>query len=392
MCYTPKQINQFKRHIRHNPEKGCTVLATDLGIGECMVRKLRAQVREEDMEVKEQDSHAKAQITVQKLRDTQRIERAAWRSEARVHGEIIPVFEAFLEAVPKIGHSPQPTNTPTDGPTLLIQLSDLHIGQTITLPNNHVDTKVLSQRLFRYAMECIKLGEAFSCRRAVILLTGDICTSDRRAGELAAIEYNRSHALLNAFEILSGFIDLISSNFKVSNIVSVLGNEARLEKDLELGHKNFFNNFDWIVHQMLEARYNGAIQCAPVTNPIERVLEVDGVNICMAHGLVKAQAKSVEQFAYYKAKYPEISYLITGHVHQEMVTLNTSRSSGLPGANEYSTYSLGFPDNNPGQTCHIVQGARVISVPVPLNQTHEYMFLFTPKPDKESIQDVTLRV
>jgi hypothetical protein len=231
----------------------------------------------------------------------------------------------------------------------------------------------------------VKFGLKVGARRCVFALTGDLITSNRRPGEVATLEYNRAHATLNAFEIISGAINMVTSYIPVTNVVSICANEARVDLFLEFNHKCLFENFDWIIDRMLKAHYNGAIKFGEFTNPVERLVNIDGVNLLLTHGLVKPKDTPERQVAYYRAKYPEMDYMIAGHIHRELVALGYSRSPGLPGANDYSTFSLGIPSHCPGQTFHLVQDGRVFSFPTDLTEVGEEYFEFTEPPTSEAI-------
>jgi hypothetical protein len=233
----------------------------------------------------------------------------------------------------------------------------------------------------------MEFGMSMGVKRCIFALTGDLISSDRRTGELASIEYNRAHSALNAFEIISGMISRASYYMPVTHLVSVLGNEPRVQKDLELNHKSFYDNFDWVVDRMLAARHSD-IKFTDFTNPVEKIITVDNANILLTHGLAKPRETPDKQFAYYKAKYPEIHHIICGHIHSELIAAGFSRSGGLPGANDYSTYTLGIPESRPSQTFHIVNNGRVYSFPVDLTSPGEDYFPFTPPPSTESIATV----
>lgn len=324
---------------------------------------------------------------LQRAQDTNRIERALIRKEIRRENRAEELFEQLMELVPEaqVNKSVNSVGIDAEGGTLIIGLSDVHIGMTVAMPNNVVNTKILSKRLYAYAAAAVKMGLRLNVKRCIFALTGDITTSKRRTGEAAAIEYGRAHAVVNAFELVSGMINFVSSYIKVTNVISVLGNEPRIDEDLELTHKCFYENFDWVLDRMLMAHYNGSIKFSNFTNPVEKLITVDGVNILLTHGLVKPRDTPDKQFNYYKTKYPEMNYMLCGHIHSELVALGYSRSSGLPGANEYSTYSLGIPSSKPGQTFHLVQDGRVFSFPIDLTETSEYFFPFTEPPKSADI-------
>lgn len=329
----------------------------------------------------------KKAAALQRQMDANRVERAMVRKEARAFNSSKEMFNeliGLIEGNKHLSSVPKPVIDGGSG-SLIIQLSDIHSGSTVSLPNNVVNMQILSKRLYSYIDAAIKMGLKAGVKRCIFALTGDLISSDRRPGEKATIEYNRAHATLNAFEIISGAINRVSCSIPVTNVVSICANEARVQEDLELTHKCFYDNFDWIIDRMLKAYYNGAIKFSDFTNPVERMIEVDGVNILLSHGLVKPRESPQKQVEYYRKKYPEMNHMMVGHIHSELCANSFSRSAGLPGSNEYSTYTLGIAESQPGQTFHLVQEGRVFSFPVDLTKTGEDFFPFTPPPSSEAI-------
>ena len=391
--FSEDKREMIKEFIRSNPDASLRTIASEFNVSPSTAHYYKKLLCSPSDEEALGESGVKKALEVQRLRDVQRTERGEFRKEARKLNSSNELFSEMLELIPKakIGSSRLPPPGATGG-TLVIGLSDVHFGLSISVPNNIVNTKVLSQRLYAYALAAVRMGLRVGARRCVFVLTGDMISSNRRTGEAAAVEYNRAHALLNAFEVISGMMEFVSSYIAITNVISVLGNESRVDEDLELNHKCFYENFDWVLDRMLKALYNGSIKFSEFTNPVEKLIDIDGVNILLAHGLVKPKENPNKQLQFYRARYPELDYMIVGHIHSELVALGFSRSAGLPGANEYSTYSLGIPTSNPGQTFHLVQDGRVYSFPVDLSKVTEDHFLFTEPPKQEAIATVREKV
>ena len=331
----------------------------------------------------------KKAAALQRQMDANRVERAMVRKEARAFNSSNELFNeliGLIESKPKL-ELPK-FEVSKDKSSIIAQLTDLHFGTTISMPGSIVNTKVLSARLYAYAVALVEFGLSAGVNRVVFALTGDIVTSSRRPGEQATIEYNIAHATLNAYEVVSGMIEFVSNYFRVTHVVSVIGNEDRAQKDLELTHKCHFDNHGWVVDRMLKAHFNGSIKFSEMLSPVERLIEVDGVNILLAHGLTKPREDPARQFAYYKAKHPTMNHMLVGHIHSALCATGFSRSAGLPGSNEYSTYTLGIPESGPGQSFHLVKAGRVFSFPIDLSSSGEDYFPFTAVPTADKIATV----
>lgn len=326
---------------------------------------------------------------IQRLQDTQRVERALVRREVRKDNTSNAVFETLIELIGSKEKVELPKfEISSDKSSLIIGLTDLHFGTTVSIPGSIVNTRILSARLYAYATAAVEFGLASGVNRVIFALTGDIVTSVRRQGEQATIEYNLAHATLNAYEVISGMIEFVSNYFRVTHVVSVLGNEDRAQKDLELTHKCHYDNHGWVVDRMLKAHFNGQIKFSEMLSPVERLIQVDNVNILLAHGLTRPRDDPARQFAYYKAKHPTMNHMIVGHIHSALCATGFSRSAGLPGSNEYSTYTLGIPESGPGQSFHLIKGGRVYSFPIDLANPGATCFPFTEVPTAAKLSTV----
>lgn len=322
---------------------------------------------------------------LQRLQDTQRIERALVRKELRSENKAEAVFEELLEMIPRAKVGKSKAVSLSDGGTLIIQISDAHFNEMVSLPNNIFNAKVQSQRIYKYIKQSIAIGIGFNVRRAIFVLTGDLVNSSRREGEALSNEYNSAHATLMAFEVISGAIEMVSSYFKITSLLSVLGNESRNNNELCLEAKVFLNNFDYIIHNMLTARYSALIECIPIGNPVERIMDIDGVKILATHGLVKPKDSVVRQLTYYRTKYGRVDHILCGHLHESLCAPNFSRSGSTVGGNTYSELTLGIATSVPSQSCHVVQDGCVFSFPIDLTSVSEEYFSYTEPPSQRTV-------
>lgn len=367
-------------YIQENPDAKADEIAARYGVSVRTIYYYKKFIKEGNInDLLLYDDLSKA-LKIQKLRDTQRVERRIFRQNARFINKSNDLFEILLNTVKPIKPIKIPEINPHKNGTLIVQLSDLHFGETVSLPNNIFNTRILSRRLYTFIRKSIEIGLTHNVRRCVFILTGDICNSDRRDGEKSTNEYNRAWAVNNAFEIIAQAIELVSSYIPVTHVTSVLGNESRIDIDLSFEHICFINNLDYVVDRMLDARFNGLIKFSKFGNPVERILNIDGLKILISHGITKSKATPDVQFQYYKQKYKDISMVITGHMHSPVVTANYSRSGSIVGGNCYSDYILGITNSYASQTCYIVDKQKIICFPIDLEETSNEEFFFTPSP------------
>ena len=323
------------------------------------------------------------QSKLQRQMDSNRIERAIVRKEVR---ELNASNDLFSDLITLIGE--HPSQLPClpiekEGGTLILQLSDLHAGETVVLPNNVFNMDVLSKRLFKYVGQAIKFGLRHQVRRVVVALTGDLCNSDRRVGERDAYEYNRTYAVSSVFQIIAAAIERISSYIPVTHVISVAGNESRFDKDLELSHRNYSNNLDWVVDRMLEAYFAPAIKFGVFAAPVERLITIDGVRCLFSHGISHAKDSPEKQLDYYRKKYAQVDMVFVGHLHSSLIAAGFSRSSSPVGQNDYSEFTLGIAKSIPSQTFTLIEDGTAYPFAIDLSVTGEDKFMFAPIPSTE---------
>jgi predicted phosphodiesterase len=333
---------------------------------------------------------AKAQVRLQRQMDSNRIERALFRKEARELNSRNELFEEMIKLLEssKIGTPAPPIKWDKDGPVLCLALNDIHYGEKVALANNSVDTTVISKRLYKYVREAIAVAGAFGCKRAMVFMLGDMTNSSRRPSEYLSNEFTTSHAAVNAIEITSQIISLLSHHFSVTDVVSVCGNESSIRlSDNQFGFepKMLMSNFDYIIHEALRAIFP-SVRFSDWGNPLERIVSLHGRNILLTHGITLARKSPEHQMLHYKTKYgSDVHYIISGHVHEACNTPFFSRAGSPIGSNAFSELSLGIPVSVPSQTFHIVRSSGIVSIPVDLSFGCDEFFKFTAPPTDEAV-------
>ncbi len=351
------------------------------------------RILEENAQPLEEETEAwsaKAQARLQKQLDGNRIERALFRKEARElnsRNELFSEMISLLEDA-KIEPIAAPVKLDKDSPVLCLALNDIHWGEKVALANNLVDTKVISQRLYKYVREAIVVAESFGCKRAMVFMLGDMVNSSRRPSEYLSNEFTTSHATVNAIEVTSQIISTLSHHFTVTDVVSVLGNESTIRmNDNQFGFepKMLMSNFDYIIHESLRAIFP-TIKFSEWGNPLERIVSLHGRNMLLTHGITLARKSPEHQMLHYKTKYgSDLHYIISGHVHEACNTPFFSRAGSTIGSNAFSELSLGIPVSVPSQTFHIVRSSGIVSIPVDLSFGCDEFFRFTAPPTDEAV-------
>jgi len=287
----------------------------------------------------------------QKFQDSNRIERKTFRENARIENaieeytkELVEQNKQFAKELIKIKVPEIKGNSKSIG---IAQISDWHANEIINLPHNQFDFTVLADRIKKFADESIRIFKAYDIKNVLIAHTGDILNSDRRLDELLNQATNRSKASVLTQYILTQYIMHMRQYFKLS-IVSVLGNESRVGKDMHSNNNVVSDNYDFTIFANLKQKFEFAgvkdIEFGSI-DKMEEVVNVNGHNILLRHDINKSTDKQKDTQSiigkYYLQGNP-IDFILAGHIHATRNTDLTQRSSSLPGSNEYNENVMGL--------------------------------------------------
>ena len=288
----------------------------------------------------------------QKFQDSNRIERKAFRESSRITNAIEEYSLAIQEqnkefadelsniVVPKISN----INNELVG---VINISDIHANELINLPNNKYDFNVLSARLKRFADETIKIFEAQGITTVLLANLGDILNNDKILDKLLNQATNRAKASVLTIHLLTQFILHLRNNFKL-NIISVMGNESRMQEKWHSSDSVVSDNYDFSIFAIIKQRFEFA-KIDGITfgdiDKMETVVNVNGQFWLFTHDVGKATAtqKGVQsKIGSYRLKGINIDFMCSGHIHSTNITDISARSASMAGSNTYNEHALGL--------------------------------------------------
>jgi transposase len=288
---------------------------------------------------------------LQRLQDTQRVERKTFREFTRVDNMIYSLHEKMQETLDQnkfseLVVSHEYNNSEVMG---IVQLSDIHFNEIIDdLDSNSFNFDIASRRLHKLIRKAKPIFKSNGIKEVALLLTGDLLNSDRRLDEITNAATNRSRAIFLAVDIIQQIILDLNKDFNVT-VASVAGNESRVGEHIHYSDFLAGDSYDIVIHNMLTYMFRdctSGVTFIPVENPLECVVDINGNNILMVHGnLHRGLARNPEaEIEKIKARYANrgilISYILCGHIHCAQVSDLYARSSGLPGNNAYSERAL----------------------------------------------------
>lgn len=275
---------------------------------------------------------------VQRLQDTQRIERKLFREQARLDNIAEDLFTKVLE---KIGESKVELpiiEAKEEGKVGLFIFNDTHIGEVVDLPINSYNLDIARERILQYTLKTIKMLDGMGVKEVRILFLGDITNADNHLDKLLSNACSRAESLVHAFNIFSEVIELVSNTFNISGIHLVVGNESRCSMELSSLDRVLINNLDYLLYEFLRSRFSGLpFDTVDYHSVIEKVININGKNILITHGIWNS--KDLDTLDK-RREYRNSDYAICGHIHAPALSGRCARGGSLVGANSYSYHNL----------------------------------------------------
>jgi hypothetical protein len=363
----PKSFNELtsddvrKIHSLYSEGSGKKSIAYEIGCTEWAVRKLLPGGED------------------QLLLDSRRLARKDARLVNRTSNAIELLNEGILAELKlaskglgkgrrKRGHAAK------DAPVAVVTISDVHANEIIDEESNGYDLDVMSRRFALLAERVRMYATANGCERVVVALLGDLINSPRRLDERMMMATSRARAVVVLTHIVSQFIMEIRE-FAEVDVISVSGNESRMEKELCFSNLPASDNLDMTVHHFLElilSREDDKGLRFLTADPGIKFMKVHQETLCFVHGttLKAGSQASVQAFIgkWAQESGVSITHLFCGHIHSTLISDLVSRNSSMSGSNAYSSKALNFA-SKAAQNLHIVHSdGRMEGIKVDLNK------------------------
>lgn len=279
-------------------------------------------------------------------------------------------LDGVIEAVGRFEkkNSIAPTkNTNVDGKSLIIQLSDLHLGSVVDLEGNKYNTSMAVERLNQYLDHIEFVIKNNVINELIVLNTGDTFSLDYRSDQSLAMEKTRAESYVDGLDIITDFIYSLYEYKIPMRIISVLSNESRLKGYLDpsTSNKGAVDSFDYILHQTLHRLFkNTGITFENDCAKLEYLFKVKNKNILALHGNT---IKNHNDDSFTKARLNTMvetgilpDAIICGHIHTASINAYWFRSGSLKGHNEYAKNKLTLVYTKPSQNLYLVDNERIV--------------------------------
>lgn len=240
----------------------------------------------------------------------------------------------------------------------ILHLSDLHLNEIVDVQHNTYDFGVASRRLKLLTMKAKRIFKSHDITKVYVVMTGDLINNDKIVDKNLNQSYNRTLACRLGAQLISHAILELAHDFQVA-VVSVCGNESRVNEERGFSSKTMSNSFDMLTYFILESEFRGVNNVIfQPTRPEETILNINGINVLATHGDSTTNAKSgatlVQRLVNkHAANGVAVQMCLFGHIHECEIGDNFARSSSMVGSNGYSTNGMHVA-GRASQNVHIV--------------------------------------
>lgn len=316
----------------------------------------------------------------QRFQDSNRIERKAFRESARLENALEDLAKAIkselkehAKELSKINIKPL-IKSKSKG-IGVIHITDVHGNELINLPHNKYDFEVLAKRFKLYINEACNYFEFKGVNKILFVCGGDLLNSDRRLDEILGASTNRAKASILMLHILKqAILDVRNRGYEI-DVISVLGNEARIGEEMPFSQEALSENYDFLIMANLKELFEFSeikgVNFLSV-DKVEEIVNVNGQNWLISHDVTKytdKQSSSQATVGRHSLQGKKIDYIIGGHIHATRITDYTSRASSFSGSNSYNENGLNLAGRASG-TCYVVKDGRRFVQLIDLQDTH----------------------
>lgn len=219
-----------------------------------------------------------------KFRDQRRSWNKQNYGDARFE-EVMDLIEERLDNFAKVDFAPNPAPIVDGNNSMIICLSDLHIGQCFSSFFGEFDSDIAKARLQKYMDELIEIAQSNKVSKAYVCMLGDnISNSLHKTIEVSNKE-NVIDQLKLSIEYISSFCYELTKHFEHVYLASASGNHSRLQaKDLAQHSERLDAFIAWDVCRTLGNQENfHSLLHRSIDDGIAEI-NIDGKSYMLIHG------------------------------------------------------------------------------------------------------------
>ena len=247
-----------------------------------------------------------------------RDQRRSWNRQNYMDSrfeEVMDIIEERLDNFAKVDFANHPTPIVDGNNSMIVCLSDLHIGQCFMSYFGEFNSDIAKSRLQKYMDELLKIGKDNKVKKVYVCMLGDnISNSLHKTIEVSNKE-NVIDQLKLSIEYITSFCYELTKHFEQVYLASASGNHSRLQaKDLAQHSERLDAFIAWDVCRVLQNQENFySLLDNGIDDGISKV-EVDGKSYLLVHGDFDATTKQgYMKLADMVEFFPD--YILCGHKH-----------------------------------------------------------------------------
>lgn len=247
-----------------------------------------------------------------------RDQRRSWNKQNYADGrfdEVMDIIEERLDDFAKVNFTPHPIPVVDGNNSMIICLSDLHIGQCFSSYFGEFNSDIAKARLQKYMNELLEIAKINKVKKAYVCMLGDnISNSLHKTIEVSNKE-NVIDQLKLSIEYITSFCYELTQHFEQVYFASTSGNHSRLQaKDLAQHSERLDAFIAWDVCRTLQDQENFySLLHRNIDDGISEI-DVDGKSYLLIHG----DFDTITRQGYMKlAEMVEFfpDYILCGHRH-----------------------------------------------------------------------------
>lgn len=247
-----------------------------------------------------------------------RDQRRSWNKQNFMDSrfdEVMDIIEERLDEFARVEFAPHPTPIVDGEDSMIVCLSDLHIGQCFSSYFGEFNSDIAKERLQKYMNEIFKIAKSNNIKNVYACMLGDnISNSLHKTIEVSNKE-NVIDQLKLSIEYITSFCYELTKHFENVYLASASGNHSRLQaKDLAQHSERLDAFIAWDVCRTLkdQENFHSLLDCS-VDDGIA-MIDIEGKSYLLVHG----DFDSVSKQGYMKLadmveSFPE--YILCGHRH-----------------------------------------------------------------------------
>lgn len=229
--------------------------------------------------------------------------------------EVMDIIEERLDNFAKVDFTPHATPIVDGDNSMIVCLSDLHIGQCFYSSFGKFDSDIAKERLQKYLNELLEIAKLNNVNKVYVCMLGDnISNSLHKTIEVSNKE-NVIDQLKLSIEYISSFCYELTKHFEYVYLASASGNHSRLQaKDLAQHSERLDAFIAWDVCRTLSNQENfySLLDCS-IDDGIASI-DIDGKSYLLVHGDFDSTTKQgYMNLSAMVEFFPD--YILCGHKH-----------------------------------------------------------------------------